>query len=122
MERQYNIRPMKSTDVLRLTSVISKIGLKNIQPLISNYLAKANEENANKNDLAIELGLNIIELVLGNLEGCSDSLFRFIEGISDLTVKEIEELDGAEFVAMIMNLFTRKEYIDFFKVALRFRK
>ena len=122
MEKQYNFRPMKATDVFKLTSILAKIGVKDIKECITKYMAQTKEADADKNALALSLGVDIIEVLLSNIDKCEEAIYRFLASVTNLTEKQIKEMDATEFMTLLYDLVAQKEYLDFFKVALRFQK
>ena len=122
MERTYNFRPMEATDVFRLTSILAKIGIKDIKKYVGNYVKNGQAEGMNKKEMALNLGLDIVDMVLNNIENCEEPLYRFIANVSDLSEQEIKTMKGAEFITLLYDLFGQEDYMDFFKAVLRFRK
>ena len=122
MEKKYNFRSMKATDVFKLTSILAKIGVKDIKGCIGNYMTLSKNEEADKNTLALNLGVDIVEVLLSNIDKCEEAIYKFLASVTDLNEKQIKEMDATEFITMLYDLFAQKEYLDFFKVALRFQK
>lgn len=122
MERQYNFRSMKATDVFKLTSILAKIGVKDIKGCITNYMTLTKDDEADKNALALNLGVDIVEVLLSNIDKCEEPIYKFLASVTDLTERDIKGMEATEFITLIYDLFAQKEYLDFFKVALRFQK
>lgn len=122
MERNYNFKTMKATDVFKLTSILAKIGVKDIKESIGNYMTLSKNANEDKNTLALNLGVDIVEVLLSNIEKCEESIYRFLASVTDLSERDIKEMEATEFITLLYDLFAQKEYIDFFKAALRFQK
>ena len=117
MEKKYNFKTMKAPDVFKLTSILAKIGVKDIKECIGNYMTLSKNSEANKDALALNLGVDIVEVLLSNIDKCEESIYRFLASVTDLSEREIKEMEATEFITMLYDLFAQKEYIDFFKGA-----
>lgn len=124
---KYEIREMKSTDVFKLTSILSQIGVKNfIQAFKGNdRLSKMKDKKISKeekDELALELAFDVVDILLANLDKCEQPIYRFIANLCGVDKTEIENLKGAEFFSLLVEVFTKGDCLDFFKAALRFQK
>lgn len=123
---KYEIREMKAPDVFKLTSILSKIGIKEFVKLFNKENLSAMKDKKitkeEKEAMALELGIGVIGVLLENIERCEQPIYKFIAGLCNVEKDEIEDMKGADFFNLLTEIFTRKDFLDFFKVALRFQK
>ena len=120
------IREMKATDVFKLTSIISKIGIKQFKDLFNkdtlSTLRNKELSKDERNAITLELALGVVDILLANVEKCEESIYRFLASLCEVEKAEIENLKGIDFFNLLIEVFTHKDFLDFFKVALRFQK
>ena len=124
---KYEIREMKAPDVFKLTSILSQVGVKNfIQVFKGNdTLSKLKDKKVSKeekDELAIELAFGVVDVLLANLDKCEQPIYRFISSLCGVDKTEIENLKGVEFFNLLVEVFTQKDCLDFFKGAIRIKK
>jgi len=109
MENKFNIRQIKSSDVIKMTSILSKVGIRN-------------DKEADRNELALSVGIDIVSVILESLEKCEQPLYKFLGSLIGMTKEEVAELPGADFLKLLEEVFTSEDMKDFFKAALRLLK
>lgn len=116
---EYNLRKVNATDIFTVTTIISKIGIREFKNclkgeetvnLIGNLFNQDDKENKQNNDAALSaVGLSvvfdIIGVVLGNMEKCKDDIFALLSSLSGINKKEIATLDGEVFMDMLLQAF-----------------
>lgn len=109
---EYNLRKVNATDIFTVTTIISKIGIREFKSclkgeetinLISNLF---NNEEKQNNDAAlsavgISVVFDIVGVMLGNMEKCKDDIFNLLSSLSNIPKKEIATLDGEVFMDML---------------------
>ncbi len=135
--KPYIFRKLCAKDVFPMTNIIKKIGLKEfktlfegdgIEKIMSAFTAKsseaaeeaegAEESTAEKSIEAVglSLALELADIIFGNLEKCERDIFNLLSQVSNLTVKQVENLGLADFAEMIIDFFKKDDFKDFFKV------
>jgi len=123
MENKFNIRQIKSSDVIKMTSILSKVGIRNFKDIFDKEtLAKFNDKEADRNELALSVGIDIVSVILESLEKCEQPLYKFLGSLIGMTKEEVAELPGADFLKLLEEVFTSEDMKDFFKAALRLLK
>ena len=116
---EYSLRKVNATDIFTVTTIISKIGIREFKSclkgeetvnLIGNLFNQDDKENKLNNDAALSaVGLSvvfdIVGVVMGNMEKCKDDIFNLLASLSGLPKKEIATLDGEVFMDMLLQAF-----------------
>jgi hypothetical protein len=121
MGKRYEIRQLKATDVFKMTSILSKIGVKNFKELLTQErldLLKGEEKQA----ASMQLVMDALDILLENIEKCEEQLYKFFASLIGATMKEVKEMSAAEFMNLAYDVFTSEGFLDFFKAALRSQK
>lgn len=113
-------RPLKGTDIFLMTSIIGKMGVKNLMrcwdaPDVKEARENGDAENIEKLGQLIFLG--VIDVVLERLEYCEDSICRLLSKLYDMKEAEIKELGATEYLKMFMDVVKDENFVDFFKQA-----
>ena len=116
---EYTLRKVNATDIFTVTSIISKIGIREFKSclkgedtinLISSLFSNEDETKQN-NDAAlsavgISVVFDIVGVVLANLEKCKDDIFTLLSSLTGINKQEIATLDGEVFMDMMLNAIT----------------
>lgn len=149
-DKPYELRDLCGDDIFPLFNIIRKIGLNEIKSCINDDTIKNamgsvmefingkgttnNDEGAegdttNGNDTLVALGLSILptvldiaDVILGNVSKCRNEVHEFLSNISNLSVEEVKHLPLPVFAEMIIDVVTKKEFKDFFKVVSKLFK
>ena len=114
---EYSLRKVNATDIFTVTTIISKIGIREFKSclkgeetvnLIGNLFNQDDKENKLNNDAALSaVGLSvvfdIVGVVMGNMEKCKDDIFNLLSSLSNIPKKEIATLDGEIFMNMLFD-------------------
>lgn len=128
--KPYEFRRLKSTDVFLMSKIIGKIGVNEftacfekdgIKKMISSVTGEGEEV-----DFASVVGISVIleiaNVILGNLPKCEREIFQMLASVSEMSQKDVEELDAVVFMEMIIDFIKKEEFKDFIKVASRLFK
>lgn len=122
---EYNLRKVNATDLLIVTTIISKLGIKEIKncfngeetlELIKNINNNKENTDAALNAVGMSVLVDVIAVVFENMEKCQDKIFQLLANLSGMKVKEIAELDGTVFVEMLIEVI-KENSKDFIGVA-----
>lgn len=117
MENKHELRRLNNTDVFKLIKIIRKIGINNIKECFT--LADIAKGNADVKKVGEEVLFNILGIAVEKLPEIDSLLFDFIGGISNMTEKEISELEPADTLNIIYDIVNKEEFNDFFTAALK---
>ena len=131
VEKPYRLKKLGSENLFSFCTILNKIGFKEIKAVLDMDKIKAlvqSEENEEKDREAVidsvgyEIGMDIAGIVIANLENCKDAIYQLLSNLSGMTRKELENLDIAVFVTMIIDVFRKEEFKDFFKAVAKLIK
>jgi len=120
VENKRTPRPLKGTDIFLMTSIIGKLGVKNLMrcwdaPDVKEARENTSSENAEMLGQLIFLG--VIDVVLERLEFCEGSICRLLSKLYDMPEEEIKEKGAVEYLDMFMTVVKDENFVDFFKQA-----
>ena len=145
VERNYELRKLCADDIFPMVNIISKIGIENMADCFDakemadimnsvdstldeadgkessdNADGKESSDNAMADVLTKQIGIKVIMklvgLLLKNLGKIKRELYQFLAGLSGMTEKEIAALPLGTFTQMIVDVFKKEEFSDFFQV------
>lgn len=113
-------RPLKGTDIYLMTSIIGKMGVKNLMRCFDAPDVKEARENGDSDNVE-KLGhlifLGVIDVVLERLEYCEGSICRLLSKLYGMPEAEINEKGAIEYLDMFMTVVKDENFVDFFKQA-----
>lgn len=120
---EYKLRKLKATDAFLIIKLINKFGIIEFKKCFNaNDIAKLaeNKEGLSKEELTEKVGFNIIlsciSVIFENIDKCENEVFEFLSAVSNLNRKQVECLSLAELAQMIIEIFQKDEFKDFYKV------
>lgn len=127
------LRELKSCDIFPMIQILNKIGFSELKTILTPDKIKDMVKTFQSDDEADEevdtktiLGFNVIfevtGLILKNLPSCEQELYKFLSGLSGLSVKELEDLGMVEFTDMIVAVIKKPEFKDFFRAVSKLFK
>ena len=130
-EKTYTLRDLCAKDILPMTVIIRKIGLKDIGKCfdpeeIKAIMGYASSEDKTIDDVAETVGisvvLKIVDVVLENLSAAEQEIFGFVAELSCMTTDAVGNLPMDEFFEMLVDIFEKKEFVGFMKVVTKLLK
>ena len=121
----YEFRTLCAKDIFPMCKIISAIGFKEFRACFENDELKRIAAGGEKPDYsAIGVGIffDVANVIITNLPKCEHEIYTFLASISNLSVKNIEQMDISSFVQMIVGVIRKPEFKDFFKVVSKFIK
>lgn len=123
-EKTYELRSLTADDVFPMFNIISKIGIKEIKSCFDKEkvgeILKAVSDEEDKDALTAEVGvgiaLELASVVLSNLPKCKEDIYLLLSQLSGMTKKEIAALPLVTFTQMIIDVFRKEEFADFFQL------
>jgi len=125
-EKIYELGKFKATDVVVFATMLSKIGLGKVSDAfgkenVTALLGQLNGEQK-KDETAyvgLGIGLQIAEIILGNLDKCQNELFTLLSNVSNLSVEEVKDLDAEVLFEMIYDVIRLPQFKNFTRLASR---
>lgn len=129
-EKAYELRELQSKDMFLMLKLLNKIGIKEVKTVFESDSVKDKIKNmkngGSKEDMASVVGLSvaleIAGIVLENIPSCETEIYSMLSAISGMKPKAIQELSPAVFAEMIIEIFQKDDFRDFFKVVSKFFK
>lgn len=123
----YEFRKLKSEDTFLMFRILSKVGVNEFTECLEKDSVKQMFGLAEKTEgattvMGVSVMLEIANIVLGNLPKCENEIYQLLSNTSNLSVKEVKELDFAVFMAMVIDFVKKEEFADFIGVASRLFK
>ena len=145
VQRNYELRKLCADDIFPMVNIISKIGIENmadcfdakemadIMNSVDSTLDEADgKESSDEADgkessdntmadvltkqIGIKVIMKLVGLLLKNFGKIKRELYQFLAGLSGMTEKEIAALPLGTFTQMIVDVFKKEEFSDFFQV------
>ena len=117
-------RPLKGTDIYQLTSIIGKIGVRNIMRCM-NALdvqeavegGEQMEDKAKAEMIGTLIFYGVIDVVLERLEYCEGAICKLLAKLYDMQESEVKELGANKYLDMLIAVVKDENFVDFFKQA-----
>lgn len=118
----YELRKLCSKDIFPMCRIISAIGIKEFRACFESDEIKRIAAGGEKPDYsAVGIGIffDLASVILSNLPKCENEIYTFLASISNLSKKEIEEMEISSFAQMIVDVIRKPEFKDFSEVVSR---
>lgn len=136
VERNYKLRALCADDIFPMVNIISRIGIDNMADcfdpkemadMMNSVVSTSDEADGKEssNDamadivtkqIGIKVIMKLVGLLLKNLGKIKKELYQFLAGLSGMSEKEIATLPLGTFTQMIVDVFKKEEFSDFFQV------
>ena len=126
----YTFRKLKGTDTFLMFKIIGKIGINEFTACFGNDSVKEMIAAVTNNDSAgnattvvgISVMLEMANVIIGNLPKCEAEIYQLLADTSNLTVKQVKDLEFVPFTEMVLDFVQKEEFRDFVQaVSKRFR-
>ena len=123
----YEFRKLKSEDTFLMFRILGKIGVNEFTECLEKDSVKQMFGLAERTDdattiMGMSVVLEVANIVLGNLPKCETEIYQLLSNTSNLSVKQVKELDFVVFMEMVIDFVKKEEFADFIKVASRLFK
>ena len=127
MEKVYTFRKLNSTDTFLMFKIIGKIGINDFANSFDKDSVKQLIQNTkDAENAATVVGVSVIlemaNVIIGNLPKCETEIYEMLSKTSNLSVKQVRELDFVTFTEMVIDFIKKEEFKDFIKVVSRLFK
>lgn len=122
----YTFRKLGAPDVFLMFKILGKIGISeftgcldkdSVKKLLANLTGNGNGDNVTV--VGISVMLEAANVILGNLPKCEQEIYQMLANTSNLSVKQVKELDMITFMEMVVDFVKKEEFRDFVGVASR---
>lgn len=124
MEKAYTLRKMNGNDLFLMMRIINKIGITEVKQMLSSaeikklvgrFMKDGKLDDNAVYSIGIQAMLELACLVTSHIPDCQNEIYDLLSSLSGMSAKEIGELDMPVFVEMIMDVFKKPEFTDFFQ-------
>lgn len=115
------LRKLQATDIFSMVRIINGIGFKAIKDSINveeiNKLRKGMTEE-NSDAITSQVGMNVIMSILGtvleNLPKVENDVYEFAGNVAGMKAKDVAKMDAGDFIDLLISIFNKDEFKDFF--------
>lgn len=118
----YELRTLNSTDMFPMFKIISAIGIREFKACFESEDVKklasaaAKGEEVDAGSVGMMIMFDMVGILIDKLPTCEKEIFDFLERISNLSRKELEEMDMVTFTKVIVDVIKKPEFKDFISV------
>ena len=123
------LRKLQASDIFSMVRIINGIGFKTIKDSINvdeiNEMRKGMTEE-NSDTIASKVGTTVVMSILGtvieNLPKVENDVYEFAGNVAGMKAKDVAKMDAGDFIELLISIFTKDEFKDFFSRASKLIK
>ena len=123
------LRKLQASDIFSMVRIINGIGFKTIKDSINideiNEIRKGMTDE-NSDVIASKVGTNVVMSILGtvveNLPKVENDVYEFAGNVAGMKAKDVAKMDAGDFIELLISIFTKDEFKDFFSRASKLIK
>ena len=123
------LRKLQASDIFSMVKIINGIGFKTIKDSINvdeiNEIRKGMTDE-NSDVIASKVGTNVVMSILGtlieNLPKVENDVYEFAGSVAGMKAKDVAKMDAGDFIELLISIFTKDEFKDFFSRASKLIK
>lgn len=123
------LRNLQASDLFGMVRILKGIGLSRIKSAIDFDKIKEARKNMteeNSAEITTQVGteviLSVIEVIIENLPEVETEIYKFVGGVANMKPADVAKLDASDFVDLLLGIFKKEEFTDFFKRASKLIK
>lgn len=123
------LRNLQASDLFGMVRILKGIGLSKIKSAIDFDKIKEARKNMteeNSAEITTQVGteviLSVIEVIIENLPEVETEIYKFVGGVANMKPADVAKLDASDFVDLLLDIFKKEEFTDFFKHASKLIK
>ena len=123
------LRNLQASDLFGMVRILNGIGLSKIKSAVDfDKIKEARKSMTDENadDIASQVGTDIVLSIAGlmfeNLPDVESDVYKFIGGVANMKPADVAKLDINVFMDLILDIFKKEEFTDFFKRASKLIK
>ena len=121
------LRNLQASDLFGMVRILKGIGLSKIKSAIDiDKIKEANMTEENSAEITTQVGteviLSVIEVIIENLLEVETEIYKFVGGVANMKPADVAKLDASDFVDLLLDIFKKEEFTDFFKRASKLIK
>ena len=123
------LRKLQASDIFSMVRIINGIGFNTIKDSINvdeiNEIRKGMTDE-NSDVIASKVGTNVVMSILGtlieNLPKVETDVYEFAGSVAGMKAKDVAKMEAGDFVELLISIFTKDEFKDFFSRASKLIK
>ena len=123
------LRKLQASDIFSMVRIINGIGFKTIKDSINvdeiNEIRKGMTDE-NSDVIASKVGTNVVMSILGtlieNLPKVENAAYEFAGNVAGMKAKDVAKMEAGDFIELLISIFTKDEFKDFFSRASKLIK
>ena len=123
------LRKLQASDIFSMVRIINGIGFKTIKDSINvdeiNEIRKGMTDE-NSDVIASKVGTNVVMSILGtlieDLPKVENDVYEFAGNVAGMKAKDVAKMDAGDFIELLISIFTKDEFKDFFSRASKLIK
>lgn len=126
---EFNLRTLCATDLFSMVRIINKIDFKKLKDVINVEDIKSTRAKMTDGDntevianLGVDIVTSLVPVILEHLPSIEKDLYTFLGGVADMTVKDVAKLEIGDFMDLLVAVFKKEEFKDFFNRASKLIK
>lgn len=118
----YELKTLTSKDMFPMFKILSAVGIKEFKACFESDEVKkiasaaANGAEVDAGAVGMTIMFDVVGILISNLPKCENEIYSFLDGISNVSRKELEEMDMVTFTQMIVDVIKKPEFKDFISV------
>lgn len=123
------LRNLQASDIFTMVKILNGIGLSKVRSAIDFEKikeARKSMTDENANNIASQVGtdviLSVVSVLFENLPEIESDLYKFVGSLAGIKPAEVAKLDFNVFIDLIIDIFKKEEFVDFFKRASKLIK
>lgn len=127
----YTFRKLASPDIFLMAKIISKIGInefkdvydtEKLKELVNGFSEDGKLDTSAIAAVGFTVIMDVVNVILRNLPNCEQEVYQMLADTSNLTLKQVKQLDLAVFVEMVIDFVKKDEFKDFIGVVSKLFK
>ena len=123
------LRKLQASDIFSMVRIINGIGFNTIKDSINvdeiNEIRKGMTDE-NSDVIASKVGTNVVMSILGtlieNLPKVENDVYEFAGNVAGMKAKDVAKMEAGDFIELLISIFTKDEFKDFFSRASKLIK
>ena len=123
------LRKLQASDIFSMVRIINGIGFKTIKDSINvdeiNEIRKGMTDE-NSDVIASKVGTNVVMSILGtlieNLPKVENDVYEFAGSVAGMKAKDVAKMEAGDFIELLISIFSKDEFKDFFSRASKLIK
>lgn len=112
MAKKYELKEeLKACDLFSMIRLLKKIGLDNVsKSMSSSNINELLAEGSNESQIGMAVVLDIAQVVIDRISDCETEVYNLLAQVSNLSIKQVRDLNMDEFVEMVIELVQREDF------------